>query len=128
MLNKTLFAAIILASMSSLALAQSSPQPSSPQPSNAASGESDRSFMLPNPSSGQYSEAEIQKDLAARGFFNIRLEEEVGIGSSSAEEGSGQSARSNDAGRMWTGTAQKGGKTFNVRVDAKGLVTDVTKH
>lgn len=121
MLNKALFAAVILAGASSPAFAQGMPTNS---PGGAPDGNA-QAFMLPTPPNGmRFSEAMIRKYLEARGFRNIDLSEEVGSG---GQSGGGPASSGQTSGKVWSGTAEKGGKTFNIQVDGNGLVTDRTR-
>jgi mannitol-specific phosphotransferase system IIBC component len=99
----TITAAVLL-TVSSLAMAQTSPGTTS-RPSATTNGSSATTGTA---GSSAMSESQLKKQLEQQGYSDIKLHED----SATAQKGD------------WSGTAKKGGKEVNIHVDQTGRVTE----
>jgi len=126
MLKSMTVAAALLLGVSTLALAQTQPQTSpsgsatspsnptapstgvSPSAPSTDTGATSRSGTTTGSGTSAMSQAELKKQVEQQGYSQVQLREDA----TGASKGN------------WTGTAMKGGKQVNIRVDANGRVTE----
>jgi hypothetical protein len=112
MISRALLAGVLLAGLSSIAIAQTT-TPTAPSTTTGTTA--------------AMTETQIKDKLAKEGYTNVTLKEDLtgaATSGSSSPPAAGSTATTGAKTMMWTGTATKGGKQVNLTVDSAGKITE----